>query len=252
MLFWKEKVFASAINLVISTGILAFVVWLLFRAWYSNIYLEVSSGHELFLLLFAVNLCSGPLITLVIYNRAKPCSEMRMSLALVGLLQLVLMAYGSWIIAEARPVHLIFEYSRLVIVHAAEIDPLTLQQAPLTLQKLPFNGPTLLSLRPFKNADEQLQSTMMALNGVPQSMQPALWQSWDSARASILKESKPVSELVGRFAEKSALIEKSINATGRQADQLRYLPLLVRKTGWTALIDANSTEPVIFFRLDSF
>ena len=40
--------------------------------------------------------------------------------------------------------------------------------------------------------------------------------------------------------------------TGHPLDALRYLPLLSRKTAWTVLIDAQSTQPVGWVALDSF
>lgn len=249
---WKERLHASGIHLGISLVIAGLMAWLVFRLWYPYPYSEISGGRELFILVMAVDVVMGPLITLMIFNRAKPRRELMLDLSLVGLLQLAALGYGLWTVFEARPVHLMFEYHRLAVVHAADVDPIALRQAPLALQALPLTGPTLLSLRPFKNADEQLQSTMLALNGVPQAVQPALWQSWNAARAEILKESRPVSELKERFAAQSALIEKSLAATGRPADALRYLPLVASKTGWTVLIDVQSTEPVGFLPLDSF
>lgn len=148
--------------------------------------------------------------------------------------------------------HLVFEYQRIAVVSAADVDPATLTQAPASLQNLPLTGPTLLSLRPFKDGHEQYDSTMAALGGVPQAAQPALWQPWDAAHADILKESRPVAELRQRFGAQAALIDSAIAATGRPAEGLRYLPLLARKQGWTVLIDAQTTAPVGFLPLDSF
>ena len=93
---------------------------------------------------------------------------------------------------------------------------------------------------------------MAALSGVAQAAQPALWQPWESARAGILKESRPVAELRQRFGTQAALIDRAIAATARPAEGLRYLPLLARKQGWTVLIDAQTTAPVGFLPLDSF
>lgn len=150
------------------------VAWLIFGLWYPYPYREISGGRELFMSLAAVDGVIGPLITLVIFNRMKPRRELLLDLTMVGLLQLVALGYGLWTVFEARPVHLVFEYHRMAVVHAADIELATLAQAPTKLQALPLTGPTLLSLRPFKDAGEQLESTMVALNGVPQAAQPAL------------------------------------------------------------------------------
>ncbi len=243
---------ASAIHLVLSLIISVLASLLVFGLWYPYPYREISGGRELFFLVTAVDVVIGPLITLVIFNRIKTPRHLVMDFTMVGFLQIAALSYGLWTVFTARPVHLVFEYYRIAVVHAADIDPATLTQAPHALQALPLTGPTLLSLRPFKDGEEQLESTMMALNGVPQAAQPALWQPWDLARADILKESRPVAQLKERFGAQMALIDSTIASTGHSVDTLRYLPLVGRKVGWTVLIDGESTEPVGFLPLDSF
>ena len=252
MLNVKDRLRASSIHLGISLALAGLVATLVFGLWYPYPYREISGGRDLFLLLVAVDVVMGPLITLMIFNRAKPRRELMLDLTVVGLLQLAALGYGLWTVAAARPVHLVFEYQRMAVVSAAEVDPAALAQAAPALRALPLTGPTLLSLRPFKDANEQYDSTVLAMGGVPQAAQPALWQAWDAAHADILKESRPAAQLKQRFGAEAALIDSAIAATGRPLEALRYLPLLGRKKGWTVLIDAQSAQPVGFLPLDSF
>lgn len=249
---WTSRCRASGIHLGISLVIAGLIAGLVFGLWYPYPYREISGGRELFMLVMAVDVVMGPLITLMIFNPLKSRRELRLDLALVGVLQLAALVYGLSTVYTARPVHLVFEYNRMAVVSAADVDPVTLIQAPASLQTLPLTGPTLLSLRPFKDGNEEYDSTMAALSGVPQAAQPALWQSWDAAHADILKESRPVAELKQRFGTQAALIDSAIAATGRPPEALRYLPLLARKQSWTVLIDAQTTAPVGFLPLDSF
>ena len=248
----KDKLRASTIHLGISLALATVVAVLVFGLWYPYSYREISGGRDLFMLLVAIDVVIGPLMTLVIFNRAKPRRELVLDLCVVGLLQLTALGYGLWTMYAARPVHMVFEYHRLMIVHAADVNPAALVQAPPALQVLPLTGPTLLSLRPFKDGQEESVSTMAAMDGVPQAAQPALWRSWDAARNEILTESRPVSQLKERFGTQAALIDSAVATTGRSAEALRYLPLLGRKSAWTVLIDEKSTEPVAFLPLDSF
>ena len=248
----KDRLRASGIHLGISLALAGLVAALVFGLWYPYPYREISGGRDLFLLVVAVDVVMGPLITLMIFNRAKTRRELILDLTAVGLLQLAALSYGLWSVAVARPVHLVFEYHRMAVVSAAEVDAAGLAQAAPALRSLPLTGPTLLSLRPFKDGNEQYNSTMLAMNGVPQTAQPALWQAWEAARADILKESRPAAQLKQRFGAEAALIDSAIAATGRPLEALRYLPLLGRKKGWTVLIDGQSTEPVGFLPLDSF
>ena len=248
----KAALKAAGVHFLISLIVAVLAAWLVFGLWYPYPYPEISGGRELFFLVVVVDVVSGSLLTLILFNPVKPCRELVFDLAVVGLLQLAALIYGLLTVFSARPVHLVFEFHRMAVVSAADVDPVTLIQAPASLQTLPLTGPTLLSLRPFKDGNEEYDSTMAALSGVPQAAQPALWQSWDAAHADILKESRPVAELKQRFGTQAALIDSAIAATGRPPEALRYLPLLARKQSWTVLIDAQTTAPVGFLPLDSF
>ena len=249
----KDRLRVSAIHLAISLGVAALAAVLVFGLWYPYPYYEISAGRELFLIVIAVDVAMGPVITLVVFNRAKSHHHLAMDFSVVGLLQLAALSYGLWTMFVARPVHLVFEFHRMAVVHAVDIDPAQLSQAPAVFQALPMTGPTLLSLRPFKNSDEQFRSTLQALkDGIAQAAQPGLWQAYEAARADILKEAKPVVELKMRFPDQTAAIDHAVAKTGLQAGNIGYLPLLARKNAWTVLINPVTARPVGFLPIDSF
>lgn len=249
----KDRLRASAVHLAISLALAALAALLVFGLWYPYPYYEISGGRELFLLVITVDAVMGPLITLVIFNRAKSRRHLAMDFAVIGLLQLAALSYGLWMVFVARPVHLVFEFHRMAVVHAVDIDPVQLRQAPAGLQALPLTGPTLLSLRPFKNSDEQFNSTLQALQGgISQASQPFLWQPYEAARIDIMKEAQPVAQLKARFPDQIAAIDNAVARTGLQANSLGYLPLLSRKDAWTVLIDPITAQPVGYLPIDSF
>ena len=248
----KDRLGASGIHLGISLCVAVFAAALVFGLWYPYPYGEISGGRELFFLVVAVDVIMGPLITLAIFNRAKPRRELLIDFTVVGLLQLAALGYGLWTVFAARPVHLVFEYSRMTVVHAIDVDADLLAKAPTSLQKLPVTGPTVIALRPFKNPAEQFDATTAALKGFPLAARSDLWQAYEPARADVLKEAKPVAELRARFSNQAAQIDLAIAATGRPVTDLRYLPLLSRKTAWTVLLDTTTAEPLGYLPLDSF
>ena len=99
---WKERLRASGIHLGISLCIAALAAALVFWLWYPYPYREISGGRELFFLVVAVDVVMGPLITLTIFNRAKPRSELLMDFAVVALLQFAALGYGLWAVFAAR------------------------------------------------------------------------------------------------------------------------------------------------------
>ena len=178
----KDRLGASGIHLGISLCVAVFAAALVFGLWYPYPYGEISGGRELFFLVVAVDVIMGPLITLAIFNRAKPRRELLIDFTVVGLLQLAALGYGLWTVFAARPVHLVFEYSRMTVVHAIDVDADLLAKAPTSLQKLPVTGPTVIALRPFKNPAEQFDATMAAFEGFPLAARSDLWQAYEPVR----------------------------------------------------------------------
>jgi len=250
--FWQDRFKASGIHLGLSLTIALLAAALVFGLWYPYPYREISGGRELFLIVVAVDVILGPLITFTIFNRAKPWPELRRDLVLVALIQLGALAYGLWSVSVARPVHLVFEYDRFRVVHAVDVPPELLAKAPPDVTALPLLGPTLLSLRPFRDGAEQVEATLAALSGISLSARPDLWQPYASAKAQVLQAAKPVAALKARFATQAPAIDAAVASTGRPADALLYLPMTGRKSFWTVLIDATTAEVLAFMPLDSF
>lgn len=249
---WQGRIRASGIHLGISLCIVALAAVLVFGVWYPYPYREISGGRALFLLVAGVDVVMGPLITLIIFNRAKPRRELITDITVVGLLQVAALSYGLWTVFVARPVHLVFEYNRMSVVHAVDVDARLLARAPAALQRLPMAGPTPIALRPFKDSTEQFDATMAALSGAPLAARSDLWQPYADSKTEILQAAKPATDLRARFASQAAQIDRAIERTGQPMAQLRTLPLVGRNNAWTVLLDGTTAQPVGFLPLDSF
>ncbi len=194
----------------------------------------------------------GPLITLAIFNRAKPWCVLRRDLAVVGLIQLAALGYGMWTVFLARPVHLAFEFDRFRVIHAVDVPGEMLDLTPAGIEALPVTGPTLLSVRLFKDENENIEATLAALGGVHLGARPDLWQLYADARPRVLAAARPASKLVERFPDNAEQINEAVSLTGRSSDALRSLPVVGRSTTWTVLLDASTAEVVGYIALDSF
>ena len=249
----KTRLIASGAHLAISLLIAACAALLVFGLWYPYPYREISGGRSLFILIITVDVAIGPLITFVIFNKDKPKRELTTDLTIVGVLQIAALVYGLWTVFEARPVHLVFEYSRFSVAHAADIEPSLLSKAPPTLKELPLTGPTTIALRPFKDQAESFDATIAALGGVPLAARSDLWQLYAESTTDILKASKPVSDLLARFPAQKNNIHTTAEKSGHKTEDLHYLPLVGRNgAAWTVLIDATTAEPVAYLPIDSF
>lgn len=253
---WKSRFTAAGIHLGISLGLAALAATLVFTVWYPYPYRDISGGRSLFWMVVSIDVVMGPLLTLVIFNRSKPLSELRRDLAIIGVLQLAALGYGLWTVALARPVHLVFEGDRFRAVHAFEVELPSLKQAPAQWQQLPLTGPTLLSVRDFKNADESFELTNAAFAGIPIGGQPSMWQDYEKAKPQILARARPLDDLKKRFPSQIAEIDhalKSASSKDRPAASIGYIPLNSRNSAfWTVLVDKQTAEIIAFVPIDSF
>jgi hypothetical protein len=249
----KSRLKAAGIHLALSALVAVFAGLLVFMFWYPYPYREVSGGRELFQLVVSVDVVLGPLITFAVFNLAKPRAELRRDLVVVALLQLAGLGYGLWTVHLARPVHMVFEIDRFRVVHQIEIPLELADKAPAGIEIAPLMGPTLISLRPFASANENMEMTMAALGGVSLAARPELWETYEAGRPRVLKAAKPVSELQSRFPQHKELIAGALRKAGRDAAHAAYLPLIARKAeAWTVLLDAGNAEVIGYIPVDSF
>ena len=248
----KERLRASGIHLCLSLLVALLAAVLVFAVWYPYPYRQISGGRELFLLVVTVDVLMGPLITLMVFNRNKPRSELRRDLATVGVLQVAALAYGLWTVALARPVHLVFEIDRFRVVHAVDVPDELLDRTPPQIVALPWSGPTMLAVRPFRDAGESSDATLAALQGLQIGARPDLWQPYSQARPAVRQIAKPVTQLKTRFKKWSGEIDRVLSSAGRRADATAYVPVVGRNSFWTAFVDPATADVVGFIPLDPF
>jgi len=89
---------------------------LVFLVWYPHPYGLLSGGLNLFLILVAVDVVCGPLLTLVLFNPRKPRREIITDMSLVILIQLAALIYGMSTVYQARPLYLVHEVDRFRVI----------------------------------------------------------------------------------------------------------------------------------------
>jgi hypothetical protein len=250
--FWRDRLIGCAVHLGLSLCIAALAALLVFGIWYPYPYREISGGRELFVLLVTVDVLLGPLVTLAVFNRQKPRSELLRDLAVTGLLQMGALTYGLWTVFVARPVHMVFEIDRFRVVQAIDVDASLLRYSPQSVKALPFWGPTLLAVRPFKNDKERIEMTLAALQGVALSSRPELWRPYEDATKDVLKAAMPATQLLSRFTVQATEIELALSKIDRKPGNVVYLPLVGRKSYWTAFLDPVTAQILTTMPLDSF
>lgn len=102
----KERLVAAVIHLVLSAsavGLLAAVMWF---AVYPPPFFWIDGGWTVLRILLLADVILGPLLTFVVFNRAKP--EWRRDLAIIAIVQVLAFAYGAYTMARYRPVFAVY------------------------------------------------------------------------------------------------------------------------------------------------
>lgn len=227
-------------HLGISLAVALLSAGVVFGLLYPAPYSEMLGIGTIFWLLLVVDVVCGPLLTLVLANPQKSCRERWVDFGLIGVIQLAALLYGLHSMWVARPVALVFEVDRLVVVTANQIDPERLSKAPASLRQLPWWGVVRAGTRRAVGREELMVSVERSLVGLSPSLQPEWWVPWAQAVDGAAQRAQPVTSLIARRPAAAEVLQKAIGATGFSADSLRYLPLTADKSlDWVALLDSQ-------------
>jgi|SRR5208283_4597072 len=157
---WK----AATVYLGLSATIAALIVGLMLLVWYPWPYFEAMGGEKLILLMVGVDVVLGPIIVLIIFNPAK--KYLQLDLALIALLQFAALAYGIYVMFQARPVYNVFTVDRFEAIAANQIPVEALADATLPeFRTLPHSGPRIIAAVPPADPDEQMRIAMWSTSG---------------------------------------------------------------------------------------
>jgi hypothetical protein len=112
---------AAALHLALSAVVVGAFLALVISVWYPPPLLQGAGGMRLVLIVAAVDLVAGPLITLLIYKRGKP--GLAFDLTVIALLQASALAYGLHTTWVSRPAYLVLSPYRATLVAANELYP---------------------------------------------------------------------------------------------------------------------------------
>ncbi|WP_041376835.1 type VI secretion system membrane subunit TssM [Polaromonas naphthalenivorans] len=236
---------AAFIHLLCSLALALLAGILVFSLWYPYPYRELSGGRELFLLVMAVDVVCGPLLMLVLFNPAKPLTELWRDLGLVVLIQLGALGYGLWTVWQARPLFLVVELERLKVVSAPDLrlatDPLAaaaLANLPASLKPRWFEGPTIVALRESKNEEEATKVMIdYTLGGRDFSDRPEFYIKYDDAISlKSLQKAKPLMIFLQKQPGQQSAAEKLAAEKGADIAEWVYLPIAARQD-WVAVLN---------------
>lgn len=231
---------AASIHLLCSLAVAFLAAALVFGLWYPFPYRELSGGRELFLLVVFVDVVCGPLLTLVLFNPAKPRAELWRDLSLVVLIQLAALGYGLWTVWQARPLYLVQEVDRYKVVMSPDLDEVSLAALPQTLQPKLWAGPQTVAIRAPKSVEEKNKVLFESVQGGRDyAERPEFYLPYKGETAlKAVQHAKPLSVFLARYSAQQAAAQELATQKGANVADWLYLPVVARQD-WIAIIDQH-------------
>lgn len=248
----RRRARAAGIHLLISCAVAALAALLVFGVWYPDIYRTVAGGRDLFLLITAVDIVLGPLLTFAVFNLKKGWPHLRRDLAIIGLLQLSALAYGLYTVHGARPVAMVFEVDRFRVITANQVLIEELPKALPQYRDLPLTGPWLLGARsPVVGAEKNDALFTAVESGVDVAQRPQFWQPYEQSVQSVLARARPLSLLLTQRPQLATEVRAKLKTLKLDEDKAKFLPLMGRGGDWVVVIDTQG-QLVHYIQADGF
>jgi hypothetical protein len=241
---------AFLIHLALSAAVGLAVIAAMFFVWYPPPYFTATGGNDLVMILVGVDVVLGPLITLIVFNPAKPLRLIRLDLTVIAVLQLIALAYGITVVAIARPVYMVFTVDRfdLVLAHDLRDEELARVTDP-RFKGVPFDGPRIIAVKSPADPDEQLRIIKSAGDGYDLQTFPQYYVPYADLASEALKRSRPLERLRSTHPDDAPVIDAELKRLGRALADTRYLPFKGRAHDYSVLLDAKSGAVVGYVKV---
>lgn len=231
---------AALTHFALSMLVVGMVFLVVYFVWYPEPLFRGAGGRDLFLVLALVDVTIGPLVTLLIYKPGK--WGLKFDLAVIAMLQVGALAYGTHVVYEARPAWIVFLKDRFDLVRANQLFEEEREKWKPPFDREPVAGPRFAGARIPKDPDEQLRTMLTALSGADVSSFPQHYVPYEEVRADAAAKGRKLDELRGLNPDRAAEVDRALASLGRKEEEVAFLPMRAGKRDLTVLIDASSGE----------
>jgi hypothetical protein len=235
-----NRLSAFGFHLFFSILIACFSGALVYFFWFPGFLSYASGVSEIFLLLLAVDMTLGPVITLIVFNKKK--KELKRDLSIVIVIQLIALLYGLHTVFITRPVYVAFNADRFDLVYANELSDKNIEKAVRPeFKSLPYFGPKIIAAV-LPNDPKLAEEIVMSAVGGGDDVQdlPQYYAPYEERLADVIKRNKPLSAM--KFANADRL--QDIDALYSKYKALNiepgYMPLKAKSHDLVVIVDRGT------------
>jgi hypothetical protein len=230
---------AAGIHLLVSICIALIVVCAMIFVWYPSPYFNAMGGGLLLALMVGCDVVIGPLITFIIWNPGK--KSLKFDVTVIALIQLAALAYGAFVMFEARPIYTVFYRDRFDVVIAARVYDEELARAAGTpYNSRPLTGPKLVALNMPTDIQERNRMSFHSPSSGDYVAFPQYFVPYEERATEAGANAKPLAELKAKNPQIVAELGALLIEKGVAESAAGYWPLNTKSSDMAVIVDKKS------------
>jgi hypothetical protein len=184
-------------HLAISAAVVGASVAFIILVWYPPPLSQLEGVVKILLVMAGVDVCAGPLCTLVAASPKKTRAHLARDLAVIGIVQLTALGYAVYTTFVARPAFIVYNSGQFDIAHANELQPAELAKASAPeFASAPLLGPVFVAA-PLPDDPKEAAGIVNSaiMTGLDIQDMPRYYRPWPSPGLDVRDKAKPASQL---------------------------------------------------------
>ncbi len=154
---FKHKLKASLIHLLLSAVIISALISLMLLFWFPTSFLGVTDFKDIALILIAIDLVLGPLLTFVVFNPTK--KSLKFDLSVIVTIQIIGLSYGLYMLYLTHPVYVTYYEKVFTVITAKHATPEKSKLSHYNISK--FSSPTMAYMAYDESTNNKLFNEML-------------------------------------------------------------------------------------------
>ena len=221
----KPRLQAAGLHLAISAAVASCVICVVYLGWYRAPLEAISGVGSILIMLLAIDVTLGPLLTLVLFDRSK--KSLRFDLTCIALLQVTALTYGIYTVEAGRPHYLVFVKDRFEAVSRADLRAEDRDAgAGNSSAEVDWLGPKIIAAStPDSVVDRNTLLLESALGGRDVQHFPKRYRDYSTQARVAAAKARPLGELRDLNPRQENLLRSAASSTGLTEDRLGFLPI---------------------------
>ena len=228
----KNRFNAAAIHFTLSLIVFSLFILVLLYHWFPEPYFSTTGGWQGLVIVAAVDLILGPLLTLIIFNIKKPRKELVIDLSLIAIIQISALCWGIYTMYTQRPLAVTFWEDKFYTVSAEHFPAYNIK--PEILKQFGDNYPVYIYVQPAVTEEEkQFFLNKTVGEKIPPNLLPELYRPISEHFEEIFKQSIDIASMTIVNSNLNDEVRAFLKKTGTNLEENFYIPM---KSGFSEII----------------